>query len=110
MRRSGRLSDRGTHLGLPTGLSEEATIFEAPSASTTRVDARPRPGSGPADVLGSVWRHRALVWQLARREVLSRYSASSFGLFWAVLQPLVLLALYTFVFGVVFEARWGLPS
>src|SRR5262249_6793098 len=70
--------------------------------------ARPRPPS-PLDVLGCLWRHRAIVWQLGKREVLSRYRGSTFGFCWSVLQPLALLGLYTFVFGVVFQVRWGLP-
>ena len=77
--------------------------------------ARPHDASswerlGPLAVFGCAWRHRAIVWQLAKREVLSRYRGSQLGLCWAVLHPLVLLALYTFVFGVVFQARWGLPA
>jgi lipopolysaccharide transport system permease protein len=81
----------------------------APGLEVPATDAWSARRVRPTDVVGCAWRHRALVWQLARREVLSRYRASSFGLFWTVLQPLVLLGLYTFVFGVVFEARWGTP-
>jgi lipopolysaccharide transport system permease protein len=46
---------------------------------------------------------------MSKREVLSRYRGSTFGLLWSFLQPVALLGLYTFVFGVVFQARWGLP-
>ena len=69
----------------------------------------PESTRGPFEVFACLWRHRTLVWQLTKREVLGRYRGSSFGLFWAVLQPLVLLGLYTFVFGIVFQARWGMP-
>lgn len=55
----------------------------------------------------SLWRHRALVLQLARREILRRYRGSLLGLAWSFLHPLLMLAVYTFVFSVVFEARWG---
>lgn len=51
-----------------------------------------------------------LLWQLTRRDVAARYRGSSLGLFWAVLSPLILLAIYTFVFSVVFQARWGQSS
>jgi lipopolysaccharide transport system permease protein len=44
--------------------------------------------------------------QLVRREVLARYRGSVFGVLWSFLTPLLLLAIYTFVFGVVFQARW----
>ena len=53
-----------------------------------------------------LWSHRALVWHLTRREVEGRYRGSFLGLFWSFLHPLVLLALYTFVAGVIFRARW----
>jgi lipopolysaccharide transport system permease protein len=39
----------------------------------------------------------------------TRYRGSYLGLLWAVVHPVVLLLLYTYVFGVVFEARWPGP-
>ena len=54
----------------------------------------------------AVWQQRNLVWQLVRREVVGRYKGSYFGVVWALLQPLLMLAVYTFVFGMVFESRW----
>lgn len=47
-----------------------------------------------------------LIGQLAKREVLGRYKGSVFGLLWSFFTPLLLLAVYTFVFSVVFRARW----
>lgn len=64
---------------------------------------------GPFAVFEILWRHREIVWQMSKREVLSRYRGSTLGLLWSFLQPLALLAIYTFVFGVVFQARWGMP-
>jgi lipopolysaccharide transport system permease protein len=51
-------------------------------------------------------RHRYLIVQLARRDVLSRYKGSILGLGWSVLFPLLILLSYTFVFRTVFKARW----
>jgi len=48
-----------------------------------------------------------LIWQFARREVLARYRGSMLGLGWSFLTPLLMLAVYTFVFRVIFKARWG---
>lgn len=58
-------------------------------------------------VLGSLWTHRALIAQMTRREVVGRYRGSVMGLLWTLLYPLLMLAVYTFVFSVVFQARWG---
>lgn len=50
---------------------------------------------------------RGLAYALARREIENRYKANVLGILWALATPLALLAVYTFVFGVVFHARWG---
>ncbi len=55
----------------------------------------------------SLWRNRQLIVRMARREVVGRYQGSVMGLLWSLLNPLFMLAIYTFVFSVVFKARWG---
>ena len=50
---------------------------------------------------------RDLLRQLVRRDLASRYRGSTLGILWSVLNPLLMLGVYTFVFGVVFQARWG---
>jgi lipopolysaccharide transport system permease protein len=47
---------------------------------------------------------------MTRRDVIGRYRGSILGLVWAFLNPLIMLAVYTFLFGVVFKARWGASS
>ena len=54
----------------------------------------------------SFLRHRSLIWQLARRDVVGRYRGSALGLVWSLVQPLLMLAVYTYVFGVVLQVRW----
>ena len=54
----------------------------------------------------SMHRHRHLIFALAKRDVAGRYRGSAMGLLWAFLLPLLMLAIYTFVFSVVFGARW----
>lgn len=44
---------------------------------------------------------------MTRREVVGRYKGSVLGLLWSFLNPMFLLLVYTFVFSVVFKARWG---
>lgn len=55
----------------------------------------------------SLYDRRNLLWQLAKREVIGRYRGSVLGLAWSFVNPLLLLAAYTIVFGVVFPSRWG---
>lgn len=51
--------------------------------------------------------HGHLLSQLVRRDVQARYRGSWLGPLWSLLTPLMMLAVYTFVFSVVFQARWG---
>ena len=55
----------------------------------------------------SLWRNRQLIAQMARREVVGRYKGSALGLAWSFFNPVFMLVVYTFVFSVVFKARWG---
>ena len=57
--------------------------------------------------IGSLLRHRELWWRLSEREVIGRYRGSILGWGWTLLTPLMMLAVYTFVFSTVFKARWG---
>lgn len=58
----------------------------------------------------SPWQHRQLLMTLTRREVVGRYRGSMLGLLWSFFNPIFLLAVFTFVFSVVFEARWGVGT
>src|SRR3954463_7652271 len=76
-----------------------ATLINARSESAPRY-------LNPIKMARSFWHHRNLILQFTRREIEGRYRASFLGLFWSFINPLVLLLIYTFVFGVVFKARW----
>ena len=65
------------------------------------------PSASPVALIDSLWHHRGLIFQMARREVVGRYKGSVIGLLWSFLNPVFMLAMYTFVFSVVFKARWG---
>lgn len=64
----------------------------------------------PAEIICSLWRNRELLMASTQREVLGRYRGSLFGLGWSFLNPLFILAVYTFVFSEIFKARWGQGS
>ena len=51
-------------------------------------------------------RNRSLLWQFVKRNIAVRYRGSMLGLVWSFVQPLMMLCVYTFVFSVVFQARW----
>ncbi len=61
----------------------------------------------PLAMLRSIWDNRRLIARMAKRDIVARYRGSFGGLFWTVLTPIVMLTVYTFVFSVVFNARWG---
>ena len=59
--------------------------------------------------------HRYLLGQLIKRDVLLRYRGAMFGLAWIFLSPLLMLTIFAFVFGHIFQSRWpqqpeGIPS
>ncbi len=64
----------------------------------------------PHEMLGSLWRNRRLVMTLIQREVLGRYRGSIMGVLWSFITPILMLSVYTFVFSVVFKARWNAQS
>lgn len=63
--------------------------------------------TGPFYLLHSLYRNRDLILQMTKREVVGRYKGSVMGLAWSFFNPVLMLAVYTFVFSEVFNARWG---
>lgn len=68
----------------------------------------------PLAITAGLVRHRYLLVQLVKRDVLLRYRGAMFGVAWMFLGPLLMLAIFAFVFGHIFGARWpqsreGLP-
>lgn len=66
--------------------------------------------ANPIEMFACLWRNRELIEGCAKREVLGRYRGSVVGILWSFFNPLFMLAVYTFVFSVVFNARWGSGS
>jgi len=54
----------------------------------------------------ATWNNRSLIRTLVRRDVMSRYTGSFGGAFWTVLNPLLLMLTYFFVFGVVMNTKF----
>jgi len=57
--------------------------------------------------IAGIWRNRSLIRSMVRRDISGRYRGSFAGLFWTVLNPLLLMLTYFFVFGIVLRARLG---
>jgi len=57
-------------------------------------------------LLRNIKQHRQLIGQMTKREVIGRYKGSLLGLTWSFFNPVLMLVVYTFVFSVVFKARW----
>ena len=56
--------------------------------------------------ISALLKHQNLFLRLTLREVAGRYRGSLLGWSWTLLNPLLMLAVYTFVFSTVFKARW----
>jgi len=66
--------------------------------------------TSPREMVASLWRNRSLIKALAQREVIGRYRGSVMGILWSFFNPVFMLLVYTFVFSVVFKARWSVGS
>jgi lipopolysaccharide transport system permease protein len=53
-------------------------------------------------------KHSYLIRQYLRRQIALRYKSTALGVAWSLVSPLCMLVIYTFVFGVIMQARFGL--
>jgi lipopolysaccharide transport system permease protein len=60
-----------------------------------------------ASLFQSIVRHRQLIVQMSKREVIGRYKGSALGLMWSFFNPVFMLVVYTFVFSEIFKSRWS---
>lgn len=58
-------------------------------------------------MVAGLWSRRELVAQFTRRNIEIRHRGSRLGAFWALINPLSMLALYFVVFGVIYDQRFG---
>jgi homopolymeric O-antigen transport system permease protein len=65
----------------------------------------------------AVWRplwqlpgRRDLILSLTRRELAARYRGSILGILWALLTPVVMIAIFTLIFSGIFKAKFGASS
>lgn len=63
--------------------------------------------ASPKALLLTLWRQKNLIFALTKREIEGRYKGSLFGIFWSVLTPLMMVSVFTFVFGEIFQSKWA---
>jgi lipopolysaccharide transport system permease protein len=77
------------------------------SARSLFVNPHASSSLSPLSLAKTIFFNRQLIIQLVRRDVLGRYRGSMLGILWSFFSPILMLVIYTFVFAVVFKARWG---
>lgn len=65
------------------------------------------PSISPLQIVISIISNKSLLYGLIKREIIGRYRGSMLGLLWSFFNPVLTLAIYTFVFSMVFQARAG---
>jgi lipopolysaccharide transport system permease protein len=73
----------------------EQKIMSSPSADLVVIEA----GHADRNYWRDLWRYRELLYILARRDIAVRYKQTVLGIAWAVIRPLAMMVLLTFVFG-----------
>lgn len=57
-----------------------------------------------------LWGNRKLIWRLAKNDFKKRYAGSYMGIVWALVQPVVTVLMYWFVFDRIFQSRAQMVS
>jgi lipopolysaccharide transport system permease protein len=83
----------------------ERPVPREPIAS--KVSVLEPPGRFSALHLGELWHYRELLYILAWRDVKVRYKQAVLGAAWAVLQPLVLMGIFTLLFSRIADVPTG---
>ena len=90
--------------------SRRATLLEAGVTTVATLSRRKRWRSFKkafTQPIETIWRNRSLIRSMVRRDILARYRGSFGDVLWTVLNPLLLMATYFFVFGIVLPTRFG---
>ncbi len=89
------ISDRNAKLTLGN-----STMASAPTTtSADNLSPVPKPSE-----FTDLWRHRGLLAELIRRDLRERYAGSAMGVLWNVIHPLIMIAIYIFVFTLLFPS------
>lgn len=58
---------------------------------------------------GRFLKYKSLIWIFAWQEIKTQYAQTYFGVFWAVLRPLIILSIFTVLFGFLLNIKTSSP-
>ncbi|MFB9733193.1 ABC transporter permease [Ornithinimicrobium kibberense] len=87
-------------------LSPEAAEELARRHGLELVGQRP----GLMSYLRDVWRHRHLMWAMARGDFVSNHQDNYLGLLWSILNPLLMGVAYYLIFGILIGTSGGIEN
>lgn len=90
----------------PTRRQADAGTVSDPLGTHHVISLRPSTGWRRFD-LAELWAYRELVVFLAWRDISVRYKQTALGIAWALLQPLLLMAVFSMVFGLIARMPTG---
>jgi len=64
----------------------------------------------PSWIVKDLLRHRELIVGFVRRDFNAAYRTTRLGVAWTIMNPLIMLAMFTFVFGYIFNGRFNSHS
>lgn len=57
-----------------------------------------------------LYKNNYLLRQLVKKDIKQRYQGSVLGMLWSFIVPVLMLIIYTFVFSVIFQAKWDINT
>ncbi|KQQ58468.1 hypothetical protein ASF69_13820 [Rhizobium sp. Leaf311] len=60
----------------------------------------------PTAMIKTLWMHRGLIAAMTKRALIARYKGSVMGVLWTLINPLLMLSIYSFMFIFVFSPKW----
>ena len=91
---------------LPPALSADEAVALAAAHGLPALGGRPPFGA----YLRSLWQRRSFIWTLSTSQSINRNSSDRLGVLWTVLNPLLLIASYFLIFGLLVPTRKGVDN
>jgi len=59
----------------------------------------------PSKIFKAIFEHHHLLRNMVKRDIKTRYTGSTLGILWSIINPILMLLIFTFVFSIVFKIR-----